>query len=190
MAAGRTARIGLTLGAGAVALGGVALTAGSSSASTPDIGPDAVELKAVTTQSGESDTGRKGPSLGDRFTFAEDLFYWKGDRRIGTDGVDCVITFVARKAPAESESQCVGTLRMARGQIAVQGLVRHLGKADSVVAVIGGTGEFRGTSGNLTIHQVDSKTSKLTLKLDDAWSDGIDGVEGVTVHPRDEKPRG
>lgn len=186
MTARRYVRTALAAGvAGAAALAALALAAGSSSASSatpPGFDPKAVEFRAVTVQEFGTDGKPAGPSVGDRFTLTQDLYYWEGTRRIGTDGVDCVVVRANRKTPEASALQCTGTLTVEGGQIAVQGVGRLLGeRGEAVLAVLGGTGEFRDASGSLTVRRVDGKIHKLTLRLDNPWADGIDGVDGVTV---------
>ena len=175
----RTALIGVAAGSAAAAgLVALALTASTSQAST-DRAPASASapagstfgkglvLRAETVHESEVDNGPDGPSVGDRFVFSDKLTMWGSDKKVGTDGVDCVITDLVKDdgEVTDSTMQCVGTLSLKGGQVAVQGLVRWSEKV-SRVAITGGTGVFAGASGVMEVASTkDDEVSKLTLRL-------------------------
>lgn len=183
----RTALIGVAAGSAAAAgLVALALTASTSQASTDGAAAPAktafskgLVLKATTVHESEVDNGPDGPSVGDRFVFADKLMLWGKDKKVGTDGVDCVITDVVKDdgKVTDSTMQCVGTLSLKGGQVTVQGLAKWSEKV-SRGAVTGGTGVFTGASGILEVESKDEKTSKLTLRLHRGGGFGWDAHPG------------
>jgi hypothetical protein len=96
------------------------------------------------------------PTLGDELVFRDTLH--AGGRAVGTDAAVCTIV----KAPTDVlTTQCVATFVLTdRGQITAQGLV-SLPAADQTgfkfdLAVTGGTGDFEGASGRVTIEILNS----------------------------------
>jgi hypothetical protein len=108
---------------------------------------DTLRLVAVQEQFEFIDVGAPGTSLGDYFVFS-DILYRRGEE-VGTSGGQCVV--VAGTPPyATFTAQCVATLDLERGQITLQGLVEFQGEDDMspfTVAITGGTGKYRGASG-------------------------------------------
>jgi hypothetical protein len=180
----RTALIGVAAGSAAAAgLVALALTASTSQASTDGTPASAsapaastfgkgLVLKAQTVHESEVDNGPDGPSVGDRFVFADKLTMWgghgkSGDKKVGTTGVDCVITDLVKDdgEVTDSTMQCLGTLSLKGGQVTVQGLIKWSEKV-SRVAITGGTGVFAGASGVMEVASTkDDEVSKLTLRL-------------------------
>lgn len=158
------ARAGLvtTMAAGLLA-GGLAGTADATSTIH-------MVLRAVQTQYKETDIGPDGPSVGDRQVFSENLF--KSGVKVGTDGVECVITRVTKNKTGKVtavDSQCVGTLRLGRGQISVQGLLvfNFADPRPFYLVVTGGTGIYKGATGEMLVEPdaVSETKSKLTLDI-------------------------
>jgi hypothetical protein len=114
------------------------------------------------------DLGPAGPSLGDEFVFSEILSI--GAREVGTSGGVCTATEVT--PPYETTTfHCVATLDLGRGQVTLQGLVEIQGEDDMspfTVAITGGTGAFRGASGEAVIRTVSDTRSIYKLKFDPA----------------------
>lgn len=158
----RVVRVGLvTAATTGLLVGGLAGTAAAA-----DIH---MVLKAVQTQLKETDVGPAGPSVGDRQVFSENLF--KAGTKVGTDGVECVITHVTKNKNGKItavDSQCVGTLRLGRDQISVQGLlVFNLAKPKPFYLVVtGGTGAYKGASGEMLVEQDGASETKSKLTLD------------------------
>lgn len=124
---------------------------------------DTLKLVAVTFQEEFLDLGDPGPSLGDEIVFSEVLK--KRGREVGTSGGVCVVT-EAVPPYTTLTFHCVATLSLRRGQITLQGLVEFQGEDDMTpftVAITGGTGAYRGASGEARIIPVSD--TKLIYKL-------------------------
>jgi hypothetical protein len=141
----------------AVILSTAAVTLASASGETSS-DDDATVITLFSTQDEFTflDLDRSGgttATMGDQVVFTDVLFDRQGGKEVGTDGVAC--TVVAVTASAETD-QCVATFSLTgRGQITVQGLVT-LPAGDETGAkfdlpVTGGSGEFEGTGGQLTV---------------------------------------
>jgi len=130
---------------GVVALAGLAIT-GSPASGT---GGRTVELHAKEVVLDLVDVGEPGFGPGSHFVFDDEVF--DGDRSVGEVGGTCTVVRVAEGAGATWN--CEATLRLPRGQIALQGMMR----ADDApvrqpfdLAVIGGTAAYEGVGGTLT----------------------------------------
>jgi hypothetical protein len=127
---------------------------------------DTLRLVAVESQSAFIDLGDPGPSLGDEIVFSEVLK--KRGREAGTSGGVCVATEVT--PPYTSITyQCVATLSLDRGQITLQGLGEIQGEGDMGpfrLAITGGTGAYRGASGEATFRRVSDRRGIYKLRLD------------------------
>ena len=104
------------------------------------------------TSDAVTDTGAKDDSVGDILTFANELFDKENKTKIGTDNGYCLRT-VAGKA-----WECAWTTSLKDGQISVQG--SFLDGMDSVLAVTGGTGKYKGARGEMKLHARDAKGSE------------------------------
>jgi hypothetical protein len=112
---------------------------------------DTLRLVAKTIQEETLDLGTPGPSLGDELVFSEVLR--KRGREVGTSGAVCVITEAVPPYTVLTY-HCVGTLSLRRGQITLQGLIEVQGEDDPgpfLVAITGGTGAYRGASGEAVV---------------------------------------
>ena len=100
------------------------------------------------------DIGAPGNSLGDQLVFGE-VFTKRGDE-VGKSGVVCTVTAFEPAPSDDMTTNCVGTLKLRHGQISVQGLLELDGAADPgpfPVAVVGGTGRYRGALGEAVAWQ-------------------------------------
>jgi hypothetical protein len=117
-----------------------------------------LRIIGVVNQEEFVDVGRPGPSLGDELVFSETLFERR--REVGTSGGVCVVTEITPPYTV-STFHCVATLSLRRGQITLQGLVEVQGEDDPGpfrVAITGGTGAYRGASGQARIVRLGSVT--------------------------------
>lgn len=155
-----------------------ALAAAGSAQAAPPAPPAAktLALTAVQTQVHPTDVKPKGPSVGDRTAFSEDLFAPgtpdKPGPRLGTDGGECVVTGVTKAKQGDAvvsavSTQCTATLALKGGQIAVQGLASYGWKAKDrfTLAILGGTGGYTGARGTMTVTgSATATTSGLALE--------------------------
>jgi uncharacterized Zn-binding protein involved in type VI secretion len=123
-----------------------------------------LKLIARETESQFLDLGPSGLGAGDQFTFADALS--RDGRPVGVDGGSCTITSV--DSYDAFTANCVATLRLRGGQIAVQGLVSFAdnGMRPFTVAITGGTGAYRGASGEMDIRPVTDTKEIYILRLD------------------------
>jgi hypothetical protein len=125
-----------------------------------------LRLVATQIQSESVDVGTAGPSLGDEFVFSERLT--RHGREVGESGVVC--TIVQLLPPYEVTTlQCIGTLKLRRGQITLQGLIEVQGMDDPgpfKVAITGGTGAFSGAGGSALVRNVTPTRSIYKLRFD------------------------
>jgi hypothetical protein len=132
-------RVGLGIAVTAVAAGGFAVagTAGSK-------GPNGtIRLFEHDTSQAQIDLGDKGPSAGDQFVFAGDLFDRKGGTKVGRLGGTCTTV-------SPTESFCVANIRLRGGQIAAQGLfdsAKLFGGTRLAGPITGGSGIYRHARG-------------------------------------------
>lgn len=127
---------------------------------------DTLRVVAEQTAFEVIDLGTPGPSLGDEFVFSEELFI-RG-REAGMGGGVCVIVETAPPYTV-STYHCVATFWLHRGQITFQGLLEIQGEGDMgpwTVAITGGTGKYRGASGEARIRARDDTTLVYRLKFD------------------------
>jgi hypothetical protein len=130
--------------------GGTPDTGGPVSAATPP-GPAATPTGLTVLRFVEHtetdqviDLGPTGDSYGDLNVFANPVFDESDTTQVGVNSGSCVRIVVNRW-------ECTWTLILDNGQLTIQGPLND--DADSVLAVIGGTGDFLGASGQLTMAQ-------------------------------------
>ncbi len=87
-----------------------------------------------------TDVGEIGDSSGDILTFDQPLLNQQGER-IGNNSGTCIRTRV------DHSFQCQWTLTMANGSIQVAG--REFDQGASSIAIVGGTGQYSGISGQM-----------------------------------------
>jgi hypothetical protein len=88
-------------------------------------------------------------------------------RSVGVSGVVCTATQV--EPPYDDLMfHCVGTLKLRRGQITLQGLIEVQGEDDPgpfTVAITGGTGRYKGAGGKAVIREVSPTRSVYKLRF-------------------------
>jgi hypothetical protein len=134
-----------------------------------------LRLVAVDANEEFIDVGVSGPSLGDEIVFSETLR--KDGRDVGRSGGVCTIT---RGVPPYDivDLHCVATLRVRGGQITLQGLNEVQGEDDPGpfrLAITGGTGKYRGASGEATFRQRTETRGVYRLRFDDRKKHGHRG---------------
>ena len=105
-----------------------------------------------------TDVGASGDSVGDILTFANKLFDEDNLTQVGTDNGFCLRT-VAGEA-----WECLWTVSLADGQITVEG--PFYDKMDSVLAITGGTGFYRGARGQMAMHARDPAGTEYDLRYE------------------------
>jgi hypothetical protein len=107
------------------------------------------------------DLGDPGPGIGDQLVFQDDLMDLAG-HHVGVEGGSCVITAAL---PDGFQTACLGTVSLADGQISYQGLVSNA--PTKVLAVVGGSGRYRGASGEATLVEFGhDDAGTLTVSID------------------------
>jgi allene oxide cyclase len=84
-------------------------------------------------------------SAGDVLAFANPVFDAENKKQVGTDNGQCI-----RTAPGKAW-ECIWTVSLDEGQITVEGPFYDGGK-DSVLAITGGTDEYKDASGQMKLH--------------------------------------
>lgn len=93
--------------------------------------------------------GKGVDNLGDLLVFANDVYDAANKVKVGTDQGFCI-----RIKPGVSY-ECYWTLKLADGQIMVQG--PDVDGGDSMLAVTGGTGKYKDVHGEMKLHPRDAK---------------------------------
>ncbi|HEY7102328.1 MAG TPA: hypothetical protein VH573_11880 [Mycobacteriales bacterium] len=105
------------------------------------------------------DVGTPGAGIGDMLVFQDRIL--DHGRQVGVQGGTCTIT--ALLDGGHFQTHCVGTVSLAAGQIAFQGLVTDA--PDKHMAVVGGTGRYRDAGGELTVLELGNDVGTLTVRL-------------------------
>jgi hypothetical protein len=124
-----------------------------------------LKIVAQENQSNFVDVAPAGESVGDQLVFSE-VLYRRG-REVGDSGVVCTVTEVV--AYNGEMLHCVATLSLRRGQITLQGLIEVQGEDDPgpwTVAITGGTGAYRGASGEARVRDRPDGRTVYKLKFD------------------------
>jgi hypothetical protein len=141
------------------------LMSGPAVAAADAKGKRALRIVATELQFQFLDFTTPGPSLGDELVFSERLS--RRGRSVGVSGVVCTATQV--EAPYDDLMfHCVGTLKLRRGQITLQGLIEVQGEDDPgpfTVAITGGTGRYKGAGGKAVIREVSPTRSVYKLRF-------------------------
>jgi len=90
--------------------------------------------------------GPKADNAGDILTFANDVYDASNTDKVGTDQGICI-----RVIPGVSWD-CRWTLNLAEGQLMVQG--PFYDKANSVLAIVGGTGQYATARGDMQLNHI------------------------------------
>jgi allene oxide cyclase-like protein len=157
----------LTLGATAALVLAAGGTVAAAAMSSDNRGPDArgrdlvlhVTRQDVENRSLDLDHSGSGTdSVGDTNVFSADFF--DGDRKIGTDGGTCTLA----RLPAVYH--CVATNSFAAGQLTVMTLADFSQTAPGHFAITGGTGQYRGASGEVTyVDNPDPQRDDVTFRF-------------------------
>ncbi|WP_329172909.1 allene oxide cyclase barrel-like domain-containing protein [Streptomyces sp. NBC_01477] len=107
-----------------------------------------------------TDVGDPGLSVGDEFIYADKLF--RDGRQIGQDGSSCQVT---RLVGEEITTNCVLSVQLPDGQITAQSLWVK-GTTSVRMAVTGGSGAYRGASGELTCNDIQTPHETYRIVLD------------------------
>jgi hypothetical protein len=145
-----------------VSLPAGAAPSSSTSSSGDEDGVEVIRVTAIDFQDTFLDLGEPGDSLGDQSVFSQDLF--RQGEKVGSAGVVC--TLVRLEPRVSATAQCVGTAKLPRGQITVQGLLTFTdGPATFRVAITGGTGRFRTAHGVAIVEEVSETRDRITFRL-------------------------
>lgn len=175
----------MSLLASAVVLGLVAVASPAAWASG-----DHLTVFAKVTHFEKTDNGKDGPSKGDEYSFAADLFDedWSD---AGTSGGDCILTEVERQEQ-EFTANCKIGFDLHGGDIRAAGEVRdddfHHHKI--TLPIRGGTGDYQGAEGKVTIERLrrgDHHEHHGYEATDDDGHDGHEGREGHDDHDRQDR---
>jgi hypothetical protein len=112
---------------------------------------------AVAFHDVQLDLGKPGPSIGDERIFADSLLDAKG-RKVGHDAGVCMFTTLT-----PPEATCSITFFLSGGEIATQFL--NAPPPRKVAAIVGGTGVYRGASGEALIVEGPKQTGTITFRL-------------------------
>ncbi len=104
------------------------------------------------------DLGAKGDSIGDLLVFGNPIFDAANKIQLGTDQGFCVRIIVGKSW------ECNWTLTLKEGQIVIEG--PYLDSGDSVFAITGGTGQYAGAKGSMTLHPRDAKSTSYDFTYD------------------------
>lgn len=130
------------------ALAAVVLTASAALLAAPPAAADPGVITVVERATTDlvTDIGTKGDSAGDILTFANEVFDASDSKKVGTDQGVCV-----RVLPKVSWD-CRWTLSLPEGQLMVQG--PFFDQANSVLAIVGGTGQYGGARGDMQLNHI------------------------------------
>jgi hypothetical protein len=132
-------------------------TAAAASRSNPHPNaPQRIKL-GVAFHDVQLDLGQKGPSVGDERIFSDSLLDGTG-KKVGHDAGVC--TFTTLTPP---EAACYLTFFLAGGEIAAQFL--NAPPPRKALAIVGGTGAYRGARGEAVILEGPKQTGTITFLL-------------------------
>jgi hypothetical protein len=104
------------------------------------------------------DIGPKGDSRGDLLAFANPVFNATNKKKVGHDQGSCVRTAVGKSW------ECEWTLLLPKGHLVVQG--PFYDKADSVLAITGGTGIWAHARGQMVLHARNAQGTSYDFRYD------------------------
>jgi hypothetical protein len=141
----------------------VTLTTGVASANGGGDRTRKVSVWTETVQDNFLDLGDPGVTLGDRFIFSDDVSRTRGGDVIGSTGGECTVVRVDEEF-YDSTVQCLVTVWLRGGQITVQGLLSESDER-ATLAVTGGTGRYKGASGQVKVRFFSDTEAKLVFQL-------------------------
>jgi hypothetical protein len=150
------------LGVIAVVVGGAVSASAAPTATTASAAKSTVLRYDIAFRPFEEnvvDVGTPGAGVGDMLVFQDRIL--DHGRQVGVEGGTCTIT--ALLEGGHFQTNCVGTVSLAAGQIAFQGLVTDA--PDKHMAVVGGTGRYRDAGGELTVVELGNDVGTLTVRL-------------------------
>jgi hypothetical protein len=150
-----------------LAAAGATLAFANGDGSADDDAATVITLFTRTDQEHLVDVAPEGLSLGDQLVFSDVVSETRGGEATGSTGVSCTIVNVAKDGKTGA-NLCDATLSVSAGQIAVQGLVtvtEGVLNPPFDLAVVGGTGEYEGAGGHVTVEDLSETESKLTFHL-------------------------
>ena len=110
------------------------------------------------------DVGKPGPTLGDSNVITEDAYV--AGKKVGTSDINCVLV---RLDPVTHKFavSCLNTTVLPGGQITAQGIVTsdEIEKVPFRQAITGGTGAYKGATGQLTVDEAGDGPAHLTFDL-------------------------
>jgi hypothetical protein len=146
----------------ALAFGSLSLNAAASDKDPKNDNGDEIRVTAVSDQFMQIDARPKGLSVGDYLAFSDELHkHKKGDSVGHLDGV-CHVTNVDGH---DYRALCIVTATLDDGTITHQGVVEST-EAEATFAVTGGTGDYRGASGETDVRFVSDTRAKIEVDLD------------------------
>jgi hypothetical protein len=101
-----------------------------------------------------------GDSPGDSIVFSQQLYDESGTREVGRDHAICT-----RTMDAEGSYLCQGAFLLRRGQITIAGIDPPATVTRHPLVVTGGSGRYRGVSGEITVHHVSAIEDRFDFKL-------------------------
>jgi hypothetical protein len=134
-----------------IAVGGGTLASASSTASAQTMTLIAVDVPKSDIY---VNVGSKGDGPGDTNLFREALL--RDGKRVGVTEIMCT-------AMSRSAARCWGTMRLPGGTLEAAGAI-HFARSFSV-PVLGGTGTYRGASGELTVTPLGEKRDRYEIEL-------------------------
>jgi allene oxide cyclase len=136
---------------------GTLLLSGALALLTPFVATAAQTLQILEVALSDTviDLGPKGDSMGDLLVFANPVYDPTTKKQIGMDQGSCVRVIIGKSF------ECSWTVILAGGVITAEG--PFVGPADSTLAVTGGTGQYAGAKGNMTLHALDPKMSSFVF---------------------------
>ncbi len=148
----------------AMASGVMVFGVAASPAAAHDLDSDRFRVTTRTVDEHYNDVGKKGPSVGDSFTFSDKLFH-RGDR-VGRGDGRCDVT---RATKQKFTIHCAVTLTFrGRGQIATQGAFtfkRGVRSPDIIIPITGGTGKYTGAEGSIQLMEQRGEPTRLQVRL-------------------------
>ncbi|WUD78316.1 hypothetical protein OG937_44690 [Streptomyces sp. NBC_00510] len=123
-------------------------------------GEKVIKLDDSVREFAAIDVGGPGMSLGDEAIGFSDFF--QNGRKVGTGGFVCTVISLQK-----SLRQCESTLRLAQGDITLQGFAPFIVSFPTrfTLAITGGTGAYRDARGYMDGVNIDSSHARLTVHL-------------------------
>lgn len=141
-----------------VVAGGLALGQSVASAGTART----LRLTEVVASTSFDDLGAKGTSIGDRLAFKTALKDGTG-KQVGFGAADCLR--VSGTSDANGLAQCLETFHVRGGDVVASGIYNFAAKSNHW-AIVGGTGRYRGASGQVDFTTQNATTFADTFRFD------------------------